>query len=117
MVSGNCFERVGYLESRQLSEDIVKNANAGLSEACVAIERATAMRDVAIASAFNALAAHKPDLATALTANMGGSHKAARWMSSHQRAFDGKCAYQILAEGDEDRVWEQMERLLETRTA
>lgn len=94
-------------------EGDVGKAEDGFNEACVAIEQATAMREAAITAAFNVLAMHRPIFSQALTANIGDSRKAARWMSLHHRAFDGRNAYQVLAEGDDDSVWEEMERLFD----
>ena len=82
-----------------------------LNEAFGAIERATAAQEAAIASAFNVLVTYRPLVAQVLTAYTGDSRKAARWMSLHHRAFNGRSAYEVLAEGDDDSVWEEMERL------
>jgi hypothetical protein len=30
-------------------------------------------------------------------------------MCLHQRAFGGKSAYEVLVEGDEDRIWDEMD--------
>ena len=88
----------------------MSNVRASIERANAAIDRATASREVAIASAFLILQEHKPLMAQALLGNLRDHRKAARWMCLHKRAFDGKNAYQVLAEGDDDLVWDEMTR-------
>ena len=88
----------------------MSNVRASIEQANTAIEQATASREVAIASAFLILQDRKPLLAQALLESLRDRRKAARWMCLHQRAFNGKNAYQVLAEGDDDLVWDEMAR-------
>jgi hypothetical protein len=39
---------------------------------------------------------------------VGDRHRAARWLVMPQRAFSGRNAYDMLADGDLDGVWEQV---------
>ena len=87
----------------------MSNALSRIEQAGTAIEEATAKREAAIAMAFSTLQEHKPLLAQMLIENHGDHRKAARWMCLHQRAFGGKSAYEVLVEGDEDRIWDEMD--------
>ncbi|RUL78993.1 hypothetical protein [Dyella choica] len=60
--------------------------------------------------AFDAFQKRHPALAQALIEHLGDGRKAARWMCLHQRAFDGKNAYDILIEGHDDLVWDEIAR-------
>jgi hypothetical protein len=86
------------------------NVRTSIERANAAIEKATASREVAIESAFLILQERKPLIAQALLDGFRDGRKAARWMCLHQRAFNGKNAYQAIAEGDEDLVWDEMAR-------
>jgi len=76
------------------------------------IERARLMREQAISNAFLVLMAQKPLLAESLIEHLGSSANASRWMCSHQRVFDGKTAYDLLSEGGDELVWDQIGRAL-----
>ncbi|WP_425490122.1 antitoxin Xre/MbcA/ParS toxin-binding domain-containing protein [Dyella telluris] len=39
---------------------------------------------------------------------LGSRDRAARWMCMRQRSLGGRTAYEALAEGDFDLVWDQM---------
>jgi hypothetical protein len=88
----------------------MSNVKASIEQANAAIEKATASREAAIESAFVTLQEHKPLLAQALMESLRDGRKAARWMCLRQRAFNGKNAYQVLAEGGDDLVWDEMAR-------
>lgn len=88
----------------------MSNTQSTIEQANEAIEKATLCRDMAITSAFVTLQNRKPLLAEALLDSLNDCRKAARWMCLHQRAFNGKNAYQVLAEGDDDLVWDEMGR-------
>jgi len=77
-----------------------------------AIERARLMREQAISNAFLVLMERKPLLAESLIEHLGSAANASRWMCSHQRVFEGKTAYDLLSEGGEDLVWDQIGRAL-----
>jgi alpha-glucosidase (family GH31 glycosyl hydrolase) len=88
----------------------MSKAQTSIDHANAAIEKATSNRETAIASAFLIFQCYKPLLAEALLESLRDERKAARWMCLHQRVFNGKNAYQILAEGDDDLVWDEMAR-------
>lgn len=72
------------------------------------IAHITARREQVVLSAFDMLAFRHALLAQALLANLGTRQRAAFWMSSHQRALGGRSGYEVLADGDEDSVWDQL---------
>lgn len=76
----------------------------------VAVElvRLNSARETAIVDAFTALEEHIPALASLAVQNIGERGRAAHWMSMHQRAFGGRSAYDLLADGDVDTVWDRL---------
>lgn len=83
---------------------------SSIEEAQAAIEKAHARRETAIDSAFRTLQDRNPKLAQTLLEGLRDPRKAARWMCLHHRAFDGKNAYQVLVEGHDDLVWDEVVR-------
>lgn len=90
------------------------------------LTRVTSMREQLVLEAFGTLEFRHGALAQTLMESIGSRQRAAHWMCSHQRAFDGRSAYEVLADGDEDSVWDQIpgyrsrdaiERLAETGMA
>lgn len=58
--------------------------------------------------AFSTLECRHATLAQTLLDNVGNRQRAAYWMCTHQKAFEGRTAYEVLADGDEDQVWERI---------
>jgi hypothetical protein len=71
-----------------------------------------AQREALVLHAFDAVECRYPSLAQFLLQNLQGKPQAARWMATVRRAFEGKNAYEVLAEGDVDRVWDHLGRML-----
>lgn len=88
------------------------NELSSFKEVGGAIERARLMRVQAISNAFLVLMQHKPLLAESLIEHLGSSANASRWMCSHQRVFGGKTAYDLLSEGWDELVWDEIGRAL-----
>jgi hypothetical protein len=82
-----------------------------LTELSAEFERITALREHLISDAFQTLEHQNERLAKAVMECLGDRRKAALWMSRPQRAFNGKTAYQYLADGDEDGIWDEIERI------
>ena len=78
------------------------------SEVAREVERVNAIRDKVVLDAFTTLECRYATLARTLVDNVGSRQRAAFWMCTHQKAFDGRMAYELLAEGDEDQVWERI---------
>ena len=72
------------------------------------IRRVDSLRDSLLSQAFCTFESTQAGLASMLLQNVGDRHRAERWMSTQRRAFDGKSAYELLAEGDLDRVWDRV---------
>jgi hypothetical protein len=78
---------------------------ADVAEELRALDRA---REAAIQRAFLMLEAQHAAIAHLVLQFIGDRPRAARWMSMHQRAFGGRCAYDLLAEGDLDTVCDRL---------
>lgn len=72
------------------------------------LQRLDSAREKAINQAFQTLENQDPALAHLILQNLGDRQRAARWMCMHQRAFGGRSAYELLAEGDVDTVWDRV---------
>lgn len=72
------------------------------------IARINSERDKIVLDAFSTLECRHANLAQTLLYNVGNRQRAAYWMCTHQRAFEGRTAYEVLADGDEDQVWERI---------
>lgn len=72
------------------------------------ITRVTSMREQLILNAFDALEFRHATLAQTLLECIGNRQRAAHWMCTHQRAFGDRSAYEVLADGDEDSVWDEI---------
>jgi hypothetical protein len=66
------------------------------------------LRDKVRREAFDQLEAHASSLATMAMQAFGNRELAASWMYTRRRKLDGKSAYEALAEGDLDKVWDLM---------
>lgn len=86
----------------------MRKSTMNFSDVAREIDRINAVRDQAVLDAFSSLEFRLSALAQTLVDNVGNRQRAAYWMCTHQRAFDGRMAYEVLAEGDEDQVWERI---------
>jgi hypothetical protein len=86
----------------------MRKSTMNFSDVTREIARVTAERDQIVLDAFSTLECRYATLARTLVDNVGNRQRAAYWMCNHQRAFEGRSAYELLADGDEDRVWERM---------
>jgi hypothetical protein len=66
------------------------------------------MRDKLMLDAFHALEKCHPLLADMLVYRTGSRISAARWMCKHQESFRGMTAYDVIAEGDIDTIWDKV---------
>ena len=66
----------------------------------------TAQREVLISGAFDALEFRYPALAQVLLESFGNRQRASHWVCGPQHALGGKNACELLADGDEDAVWD-----------
>jgi hypothetical protein len=79
---------------------------ASFRDIAFGINKAELTRDVARSHAFDELEATATTLARAAVAYLGDRQRAERWMCIKQRKLGGRCAYEALAEGDFDEVWD-----------
>lgn len=76
----------------------------------VQLEEAHSMKERAAFEAFSILEEHLKDFSSLLISGFGDRSRAARWMCMHHRALEGRNAYQVIADGETDRLWEEVAR-------
>lgn len=86
----------------------MRRSTMNFNEVAQEIRRINAERDQFVLCAFSTLECRHTALAQTLVANIGNRQRAAYWMCTHQRAFEGRTAYEMLADGNEDQVWERI---------
>ena len=64
------------------------------------------LRDQARVKAFDLLERRALTIASMLQQVVGSRDRAARWMCMRQRSLGGRTAYEALAEGEFDLVWD-----------
>lgn len=74
------------------------------------LTRLMAERRQLVASAFQCLERRYPLLANELLEQTGNRQRAAQWMCAPMRASGGRMPYDLLAEGDEDGIWDLLQR-------
>lgn len=74
------------------------------------LERLHLMREKVIVDAFETLESTHTLLAQMLLMHVGDRRRAALWMCSRQSTFDGRNAYDLIAEGDFETLWDEINR-------
>lgn len=74
------------------------------------LEEAHSMKERVAFAAFSVLEEHLKDFSSMLISGFGDRSRAARWMCMHHRALEGRNAYQVIADGETDRLWEEVTR-------
>lgn len=59
-----------------------------------------------LANTFAALEQAAPAMALLLLEKLGAREQAAEWMAAPQSTFGGRNAYEVLADGETERVWD-----------
>lgn len=80
--------------------------NSTFTDIARELAQAEAQRENIRMRAFELLEVNANTLASLALHTLGDRARAARWMSIRQRRLDGRSAYEALAEGDVDRVWD-----------
>ncbi|MFC4527048.1 DUF2384 domain-containing protein [Dyella halodurans] len=70
------------------------------------LARIDEMRKVAMKEAFAVLEEHDPEVADILLVQFGDRRRAACWMCVTHRFLEGRTAYEALAQGDVDVLWD-----------
>ena len=86
----------------------MSQATCSFNELASELHRLHDAREAVIDQALDTLELCHPPLAQLLLSCVGDRHRAARWLVMPQRAFSGRNAYDMLADGDVDGVWEQV---------
>jgi len=74
------------------------------------LEQAHALKEQAAFDAFGVIERQIRALADMLIQGLGDRNRAVRWMCMHHRKLEGRNGYQVLADGEEDRLWDELER-------
>ena len=74
------------------------------------LEEAYSLKEKAAVAAFSILEEHLGDFSSMLITGLGNRSRAVRWMCMHHRALEGRNAYQVIADGEADRLWEEVTR-------
>ena len=73
------------------------------------ITKATARREALILDAFDALESSHPSLSQALLVYLGNKRRASHWLCTPRSAWHGRSPCEVLAEGDQDSLWDVLE--------
>jgi hypothetical protein len=74
------------------------------------LEEAYSMREKTALAAFSILEEHLSDFSSMLISGLGDRARAVRWICMHHRALEGRNAYQVIADGETDRLWDEATR-------
>jgi hypothetical protein len=74
------------------------------------LEEAYSMREKTAFAAFSILEERLSDLSSLLISGLGDRARAVRWMCMHHRGLEGRNAYQVITDGETDRLWEAAAR-------
>jgi hypothetical protein len=72
------------------------------------LARVDELRKAAMVDAFSLLEEYVPEVADILMLQFGDRRRAATWMCVSHRFLEGRTAYQALAEGDIDVLWDAL---------
>lgn len=78
--------------------------------ASVQLEEAYTLREKAAFAAFLVFEEHFTVFSDMLINGLGCRTRAMRWMCMHHRCFEGRNAYQVIVDGETDRLWEAVAR-------
>jgi hypothetical protein len=80
----------------------------------VRLEEIHTTREQVAYAAFSMLEDRLSDFSNMLVSGLGDRARAVRWMCMRHRNLDGRNAYQVIADGEEERLWEELESLCGT---
>lgn len=80
----------------------------------VRLEEIHATHEQIALAAFSVLEERLGNLSSMLVIGLGDRTRAVRWMCTRHRDLDGRNAYQVIADGEEDRLWDVVQGLCGT---
>lgn len=86
----------------------MRKATIRFQDVATELAQINTLRDDVMERAFVMLEQRHATLATMLVQSLGDRHRAVRWMCRHQQAFDGRSAYELIADGEDDTVWDEI---------
>lgn len=75
------------------------------------LEELQASREQIAFAAFSMLEEQLSQFSNMLVIGLGDRTRAVWWMCMRHRSLDGRNAYQVIADGEQDRLWEVLEGL------
>lgn len=73
------------------------------------ITKASARREALILEAFDVLETNHPLLSQAVLVYLGNKKRASHWLCTPRSAWKGRSPCELLAEGDQDSLWDLLE--------
>ena len=89
----------------------MRKATIRFQDVAAELAHINALREDVMERAFSLLEQRHPTLASMLVQSLRDRQRAVRWMCRHQSAFDGRTAYELLAGGEEDAVWDEIAQI------
>jgi hypothetical protein len=80
----------------------------------VRLEALHAAREKIALDAFSTLEDRLADFSDMLISGLGSRARAVQWMCMRHRSLEGRNAYQVIADGEQERLWEVLESLCGT---
>ena len=87
----------------------MRTANTKFQNVAGELARLAELRETLVSNAFEALELRHPELANEVREYIGSRQRAAHWMCAPQRVTGGRIPYDLIAEGDEDGLWDLLE--------
>lgn len=87
----------------------MRTANTKFQNVAGELARLAELRETLVSNAFEALELRHPELANEVREYIGSRQRAAHWMCAPQRVTGGRIPYDLVAEGDEDGLWDLLE--------
>ncbi|GGA02451.1 DUF2384 domain-containing protein [Dyella caseinilytica] len=81
------------------------------------LQELQARREQIALKAFSVLEERLADFSSMLVIGLGDRTRAVLWMCMRHRSLEGRNAYQVIADGEKDRLWEILESLCSTQEA
>jgi len=73
------------------------------------ITKATARREALILEAFDVLENSHPSLSQAVLVYLGNKRRASHWLCTPRSAWQGRTPCELLAEGDQESLWDLLQ--------
>jgi Protein of unknown function (DUF2384) len=106
--SGKCREQGEWKGVLGKRNERMRKVTIKFQDVATELAQINTLRDDVMERAFGMLEQRHATLATMLVQSLGDRPRAVRWMCRHQNAFSGRTAYELIAGGEEDTVWDEI---------